>query len=70
MSDKLSDNNPDIADLSDENRPTKIGEKYQELYDNQWTDAFEVAENCFTNSDEKTRISVLRKLLMVWFFNV
>lgn len=34
-------NNPDIADLSDANRPTKIAEKFSELYDNEWTEAFD-----------------------------
>lgn len=38
---KLSDNNPAIADLSDPNRPAKLGEKFSELYDNDWTDALE-----------------------------
>ncbi|XP_053398658.1 uncharacterized protein LOC128556865 [Mercenaria mercenaria] len=41
---RLTDNNPNIADLSDPNRPTKIGEQYSELYDNQWTDAFEAVQ--------------------------
>ncbi|KAL3879271.1 hypothetical protein ACJMK2_031573 [Sinanodonta woodiana] len=36
----LTHDNPSIADLSDPNRPTKLAEKYSELYDNQWTDAF------------------------------
>lgn len=31
-----------LVDLSDENRPVKLGERYSELYDNEWTDAFEV----------------------------
>ncbi|XP_060566221.1 uncharacterized protein LOC132725150 [Ruditapes philippinarum] len=39
---RLTDNNPNIADLSDPNRPTKIAEQYSELYDTPWTDAFEV----------------------------
>ncbi|XP_076071738.1 uncharacterized protein LOC143043212 isoform X2 [Mytilus galloprovincialis] len=34
-------NNPNITDLSDMNRPTKVAEKFNSLYDNQWTDAFE-----------------------------
>ncbi|XP_052792502.1 putative leucine-rich repeat-containing protein DDB_G0290503 isoform X2 [Mya arenaria] len=38
---KLTKDNPNITDLSDPNRPTKLGEIYSELYDNQWTDAFE-----------------------------
>jgi len=38
---KLTDNNPNIADLSDLNRPTKLAEQLSELYDNTWTDLFE-----------------------------
>ncbi|XP_053398901.1 uncharacterized protein LOC123556662 [Mercenaria mercenaria] len=64
MGDKLSDNNPDIADLSDNNRPTKLAEKYQELYDNQWTDAYEIAEKHFPDLTEKIRIKVLLQILM------
>lgn len=41
MSSKLNHKNPNITDLSDSNRPTKIAEKYNELYDNEWTDALE-----------------------------
>lgn len=41
MSSKLNDKNPNITDLSDSNRPTKIAEMYNELYDNEWTDALE-----------------------------
>ncbi|XP_052281643.1 uncharacterized protein LOC127879079 isoform X3 [Dreissena polymorpha] len=37
----LVHDNPDITDLSDPNRPTKIAERWSELYDNEWTDAFE-----------------------------
>ena len=38
---KLTDGNPFITDLSDANRPTKLGELYSELYDNEWTDGIE-----------------------------
>ncbi|KAL3879275.1 hypothetical protein ACJMK2_031577 [Sinanodonta woodiana] len=37
----LTYDNPSIADLKDQNRRTKLAEKYSELYDNQWTVAFE-----------------------------
>lgn len=38
-------NNPDIADLSDTNRPTKLAERFSELYDNEWTEAFDFLHN-------------------------
>ena len=38
---KLTAGNPNITDLSDSNRPTKISEQFSELYDNLWTDVFE-----------------------------
>jgi len=64
MGQKLTDNNPNVADLSDLNRPTKLGERYTELYDNQWTDAFDVlATN--TNFDEMQIIFQLKSMLRV-----
>ncbi|CAC5416653.1 unnamed protein product [Mytilus coruscus] len=42
---KLTKGNPAITDLGDPNRPMKIGEKYGELYDNEWTDAMENTRN-------------------------
>ena len=38
---RLKYNNPGITDLSDDNRPNKLSEKFSELYDNEWTEAFE-----------------------------
>lgn len=61
MGQKLTDNNPNIADLSDKNRPTKLAERYTELYDNQWTDAFEIIDD---GDDEKT-IKILKQILQV-----
>ncbi|XP_060552378.1 uncharacterized protein LOC132713721 [Ruditapes philippinarum] len=58
MGNKLGDNNPDIADLSDKNRPTKLAEKNTELYDNEWTDAYEVFLNHY-----KTEKQTIEKLL-------
>ncbi|XP_060073304.1 myosin heavy chain, cardiac muscle isoform-like [Ylistrum balloti] len=54
---QLTDNNPAIADLSDPNRPLSLGEKFSELYDNEWTDAMEELLN--TLPDEKTTIQQL-----------
>lgn len=41
MSLKLNDKNFNIIDFSDFNRLIKIVEKYNELYDNEWTDVLE-----------------------------
>lgn len=63
MGNKLSNNNPDLADLSDKNRPTRLAEMYQELYDNEWTNAYEVFENHF--KDERKIIDILLQMLKV-----
>lgn len=52
---KLTDDNPSITDLSDANRPTKLSEKYSELYDNEWTDAFEALEGEMSSDKEVVR---------------
>ena len=61
MSDRLTDNNPNVADLSDKNRPTKLAERYSELYDNQWTDSFVLLES----DDEQQKIATLKDILKV-----
>ncbi|XP_060562949.1 uncharacterized protein LOC132722457 [Ruditapes philippinarum] len=61
MGNRLTDNNPNITDLSDRNRPTKLAEKCAELYDNQWTDAFEILEKYFS-TDEAVIESLLHIL--------
>ncbi|XP_060582835.1 putative leucine-rich repeat-containing protein DDB_G0290503 [Ruditapes philippinarum] len=60
MGDRLTDNNPNITDLSDRNRPTKIAEKCAELYDNEWTDAFDVLEKLF-----RTEEAAIEALLLI-----
>ena len=62
---KLTHGNAAITDLSDTDRPTKIAEKFSELYDNAWTDAFEELD--ITYHDEEQTIYVLLKLLQVRF---
>lgn len=59
---RLVDDNPAIADLSDPNRPQKLGEFYSELYDNEWTDAFDALTN--SGYDEKETIVTLRFTLI------
>jgi hypothetical protein len=63
MGERLTDNNPNIADLNDRNRPTKLAERYAELYDNQWTDAFDVILK--EQNDEQDTIETLLKIVQV-----
>lgn len=42
---KLKDNNPNITDLSDPNRPMKIIEHFNEIYDKEWTSSLETLCN-------------------------
>ena len=67
MSNKLTDNNPNIADLSDENRPTKLVEKLSELYDNEWTNAYGVLEDRFAGYGV---VCILLNIFQVCIFNV
>lgn len=62
---KLTDGNANIADLSDENRASKLAERYSELYDNEWTDALELLTNHGTS--EKNACLILLKALCVTF---
>ncbi|XP_069130987.1 LOW QUALITY PROTEIN: uncharacterized protein [Argopecten irradians] len=61
MGQKLTDNNPGIADLSDPNRALKLAEKYNELYDNEWTDAMEILGEIEKN--EQINVQVLLETL-------
>lgn len=42
---QIRDNNPNIVDLNDPFRPTKMAELFSELYDNEWTTAYSAIEN-------------------------
>ncbi|XP_063416195.1 GRIP and coiled-coil domain-containing protein 2-like [Mytilus trossulus] len=53
---KLRDNNPNIADLSDMNRPTSLAEKFSSLYTDEYTDAMEVIEDAM---DEAASVKVM-----------
>ncbi|KAH3838971.1 hypothetical protein DPMN_112389 [Dreissena polymorpha] len=60
---KLHSNNPDIDDLSDPNRPTKLAERFSELHDNEWTNAFEILRKIPGSNVEET---VKRLLQSAW----
>ena len=66
---KMKTDNSNIADLSDKNRPTKLAEAFNELYDNEWTDAFEILQNNWRGSGDKDKgcIRHLYDMLMVYY---
>lgn len=65
---KLTHGNAAITDLSDTDRPTKLAEKFSELCDNAWTDAFEEQDNTFHNEEET--IKVLLRIFQVNLLSV
>ncbi|KAH3838529.1 hypothetical protein DPMN_111939 [Dreissena polymorpha] len=64
MGRKMTHNNPAIADLSDFNRPEKLGQRYSELYDNQWTDAFGTLQEDPSFEDDTQILDMLLKVLV------
>lgn len=67
ISRSISDNNPNIADLSDINRPTNLVERFSTLYDDEWTEAFETLQQVQGYEDEKKAIQLLLGILMDCF---
>ncbi|CAG2186447.1 unnamed protein product [Mytilus edulis] len=55
----LHDNNPNITDLSDINRPSKIAERFSNLYDDLWTDACEELTKFYRQEHHSERICIL-----------
>ncbi|XP_048774733.2 uncharacterized protein LOC125679511 isoform X2 [Ostrea edulis] len=53
---QLIEGNPNIADLSDPNRPTKLSEKFNNVYDNEWSDAFEELQDNDKSEDEIVKL--------------
>lgn len=58
---KFSTGNPDLADLSDPYRPTCLAESFSQLYDDEWTLAFEDLEKA--KKPEKDAIGCLAEIL-------
>lgn len=67
---KLTSNNPDIADLSDDNRPTKLAEKFGQLYDDAWTDSLEELTEKEATLDDTVAISFLLRIVMVSLMSI
>ncbi|XP_061184739.1 uncharacterized protein LOC133192742 [Saccostrea echinata] len=59
---QLLEGNPNIADLSDANRPTKLSEKFNNVYDNEWSDAFEELQE--TGKTDEEIIKLLMEIII------
>lgn len=59
--DKMAADNPDLTDLSDPYRPTKLVELFKQVYDDDWSHAFEDLER--TRLPERKIIGILEKIL-------
>ena len=62
---KLTNENANITDLSDPHRPTKLAERFSELYDNEWTDALEELTKV-GKANEKASLEFLLDIVMVF----
>ena len=60
---KMSANNPDLADLSDPYRPTRLVESFTQSYDDEWTQAYEDLQR--TTTSERYVIETLANILKV-----
>ncbi|XP_062613096.1 uncharacterized protein LOC134274867 [Saccostrea cucullata] len=60
--------NPNMADLSDKNRPTKIGEKLGSLYDEEWSDAYDAFHTQLKYNEEDCLRVLLRILRYAYDF--
>ncbi|XP_053391675.1 uncharacterized protein LOC128554417 [Mercenaria mercenaria] len=53
---KLAEKNADIADLSDPNRAMKLSERFSQIYDDDWTDAFQALGDRKMKSKEAIQV--------------
>ena len=60
---QVKENNPNFSDLSDPNRPEKLGEQMSLLYDDQWTDATEALADL--KLDDDAVVKMLLDILIV-----
>ncbi|KAK3100475.1 hypothetical protein FSP39_020631 [Pinctada imbricata] len=64
---KLTEGNTEITDLSDPNRPTKIGERFREIYDNEWTEALEELTSKCVGITDRIAVEFLLNVMMKSF---
>lgn len=60
----MTADNPNIADLSDIYRPTNIADQIRQVYDDEWTEAYEELEN-ISQEEETGIIDTLASILKV-----
>lgn len=63
----LTENNPNITDLNDPNRATKLAEKWCKIYDDEWTDALESLEKKYSKKNHEQYVHHLFSLVKVSF---
>ncbi|CAG2232412.1 unnamed protein product [Mytilus edulis] len=66
------DGDPNITDLGDPNRPLKLVERYQQLYDNLWTDIFDELTDSYhdvDNSAEREKMAAMEIMSIFEVFN-
>ena len=49
---RLTNNNPNITNLHDPDRPMKVAEKFNKIYDDEWTDMIERLEKKGPDTEE------------------
>lgn len=66
----MHENNPNVADLSDVNRPSKVAERFSRLYDDLWTETCEELTQQYQAeyNGEKQAILDLAEILRVCLF--
>lgn len=65
MGKQLQENNPQITNLNDPNRPQKLAEMLGDIYDNEWLDAFTGLQSQDEKLDEQSAVDILLNLLKV-----
>lgn len=62
---QLTQGNPDFADLSDKNRPSKIAEFFHNIYDDEWTSALEALTHTKRGSTSQSEEDVIIFLMEI-----
>ena len=69
MGNKMMENNPQIADLNDANRPQKLADVLGNIYDNEWTEAYTYLLDVEKMTDRKS-VEILLDILQVSIYVV